>query len=287
MPALLKTPWRWLFPRLQRWLPAHHGQPLLAAIDRAATVFHTLYENGNYEPSSNGEGWLLQRLAATSPRVILDVGANRGDYARLALAACPQARVLAFEPIPAVFHKLQANLGQDERADLFCLALADQNGPLTFDFDPTNTGNTTAVQGVQASVHGLKRMEKIIALGRSLDSFCFEHKIDAIDLLKIDVEGFEASVLRGGAQMIAESRISCIQLEYGKANLFSRTFIHDYMRGYGEGFAIGKLYPGGVQWFSRYSADLDDLMGPNLVMISRKRPELIEMVSLARALQRG
>jgi FkbM family methyltransferase len=287
MPALLKTPWRWLFPRLQRWLPVHHGQALLAAIDRAATVFHTLYENGNYDPSSNGEGWLLQRLAATSPMVILDVGANRGDYARLALAACSQARVLAFEPIPAVFQQLQANLGEDERADLFCLALADQNGPLTFDFDLTNTGNTTAVQEVQASVHGLKHIEKITASGRSLDDFCAEHGINAIDLLKIDVEGFEACVLRGGAEMIAKSRISCIQLEYGKANLFSRTFIHDYMRGYGDGFAIGKLYPAGVQWFSRYSADLDDLMGPNLVMISRKRPELIQLVSLPCDVQRG
>lgn len=87
--------------------------------------------------------------------------------------------------------------------------------------------------------------------------------------------------------MIAESRISCIQLEYGKANLFSRTFIHDYMRDHGEDFAIGKLYPSGVQWFSHYSADLDDLMGPNLVMISLKRPELIELVSLPRAYKRG
>jgi hypothetical protein len=59
MPALLKTPWRWLFPRLQRWLPVHHSQALLAAIDRAATAYHTFYENGNYDPSSNGEGWLL------------------------------------------------------------------------------------------------------------------------------------------------------------------------------------------------------------------------------------
>ncbi len=89
MLALLKSPWRWLFPRLQRWLPARHGQPVLAAIDRAATIFHNLYENGNYDPSSNGEGWLLGRLASSSPKIIFDVGANRGDYSRLALTACP------------------------------------------------------------------------------------------------------------------------------------------------------------------------------------------------------
>lgn len=195
---LLKAPWRWLFPRLQRWLPARHGQLALAAIDRASTVFHELYENGNYDPASNGEGWLLRRLASSSPKIIFDVGANQGDYSRLALTACPQAHVYAFEPIPAVFDQLVANLAQDPRAELFPLALADHNGPKTFDFDPTNTGITSAVQGVHEFVHGLKGTQSITAPGRCLDDFCAEHGIDGIDLLKIDVEGFEANVLRGG-----------------------------------------------------------------------------------------
>ena len=161
-------------------------------------MFHALYENGNYDPSSNGEGWLLQRLASTSPNVILDVDANLGDYARLALAACPKARVYAFEPIPAISLELQASLEKDPRVELFPVALADQNGPLEFDFDSANTGNTTAVKGVQSSVHDLAETERIVVAGLCLDDFCSEHGIDSIDLLKIDVEGFEASVLRGG-----------------------------------------------------------------------------------------
>ncbi len=81
MPGLLRSAWRSLFPRLQRSLPAHHGHPLLARLDRAATVFHQLYEIGHYDPSSNGEAWLLRQLAPLRPRVIFDVGANRGEYA--------------------------------------------------------------------------------------------------------------------------------------------------------------------------------------------------------------
>jgi len=79
--------------------------------------------------------------------------------------------------------------------------------------------------------------------------------------------------------MIAEGRISSIQLEYGKANLFSRTFIHDYMREYGASYLIGKLYPNGVQWFEHYSADLDDLLGPNLVMVLRSQRDLARLLS--------
>ena len=276
---MLKTPWRWLFPRLQRALPAHHGNPLLAAMDRMATVFHALYENGNYDPASNGEAWLLNRLATTAPQVIFDVGANRGDYARLALAACPQARLYAFEPMPQVFQQLSCSLGSEPRAEIFQLALADRNGELSFYFDSSNTGNTSAIAGVQDSVHDLKAVECIPAQAQRLDDFCSEHSITSIHLLKIDVEGFEASVLRGGDTMISEGRVDCIQFEYGKANLFSRFFVHDYMRDYGANYLIGKLYPRGICWFGRYSASLDDLMGPNLVMVKRERRDLIQLLS--------
>lgn len=80
--------------------------------------------------------------------------------------------------------------------------------------------------------------------------------------------------------MIKNFKVTCIQLEYGKANLFSRVFIHDYMREYGEDFAIGKLYPNGVRWFGEYCASLDDLLGPNLVIVARKYPQLIEQLTL-------
>lgn len=83
--------------------------------------------------------------------------------------------------------------------------------------------------------------------------------------------------------MIAAGRIACIQLEYGKANLFSKTFIHDYMRQYGTHYQIGKLYPRGVQWFERYNADLDDLLGPNLVLVSRKRGDLVQALTAPRS----
>ncbi|MEA5474682.1 hypothetical protein VB716_10665 [Synechococcus sp. CCY9201] len=42
----------------------------------------------------------------------------------------------------------------------------------------------------------------------------------------------------------------------------------------------GKLYPKGVRWFSHYSVDQDDLMGPNLVMASRRKPELVRLLSI-------
>lgn len=83
--------------------------------------------------------------------------------------------------------------------------------------------------------------------------------------------------------MISEGKVDCIQFEYGHANLFSRYFVHDYMRDYGANFSFGKLYPKGVCWFDRYSSSLDDLMGPNLVTVSRERRDLFRLLSKRKA----
>ena len=280
MPGLLRSAWRFLFPRLQRSLPAHHGNPLLARLDRAATVFHHLYENGHYDPASNGEAWLLRSMADLSPKVIIDVGANRGEYTLLALEHCPDAHVHAFEPIPSVFEQLQAALAHNPRTTLHRLALADQDGELNFWFDPSKTGNTSAICGVQQSVHGLSSAELVRAPAQRLDQFCKLIGIKHIDLLKIDVEGFESNVLHGATDLISRGNISCIQIEYGKANLFSRYFIYDYIAEYGKHYAIGKLYPNAIRWFQNYKADLDDLMGPNLVMVGRQRADLLKLLQL-------
>jgi len=198
MPNPLRSGWRWLFPKLQRALPVHHGKPLLAGLDRAAQVFHHLYENGHYDPATNGEAWLLQALSAQQPAVILDVGVNVGDYSCLALAHCPSAEIHCFEPMPAVFTDLEVRLGDEPHVHLHQQALAAENGTCTFYFDPRATGNTTALAEDQSGIHGLNEVTQVDARTQTLDSFCKEQGIDHVDLLKIDVEGFESSVLKGG-----------------------------------------------------------------------------------------
>jgi len=70
-----------------------------------------------------------------------------------------------------------------------------------------------------------------------------------------------------------------IQFEYGKANLFSKYFLHDYFNDYFKEFYIGKLYPRGVFFYQEYNWDLDDLIGPNFVMVNRQRSDLMHLLS--------
>lgn len=74
----------------------------------------------------------------------------------------------------------------------------------------------------------------------TLDEFCATHEIEAIDLLKVDVEGAELEVLRGAEQLIAGGKIRMIQLEFNSMNTVSKTFVRDITRAL-PGFRVYRL----------------------------------------------
>jgi hypothetical protein len=56
-----------------------------------------------------------------------------------------------------------------------------------------------------------------------LDEYCRQHKINRIDFIKIDVEGFELNVLKGGIILLTNKKIDVIQLEVNRALINSET----------------------------------------------------------------
>ena len=104
------------------------------------------------------------------------------------------------------------------------------------------------------------------------------YDLSEISLLKIDTEGYESEVLKGFKEVI--SRINVIQFEYGKANLFAKYFLKDYFNDYSNEYYIGKLYPNGVIFQEKYKWDLDDLIGPNYIMVKKSRKDLYDLLSI-------
>ena len=52
--------------------------------------------------------------------------------------------------------------------------------------------------------------------------------MEDIDLLKLDVEGHELEVLRGGVRMFAQRRVKMVSFEFGGCNIDSRTYFRDF-----------------------------------------------------------
>ncbi|HPJ71914.1 MAG TPA: FkbM family methyltransferase [bacterium] len=141
--------------------------------------------------------------------VVYDVGAYVGFFTLLAGRLCPRGRCLAFEPNPASFRRLQANLELNrlENCQAFNLAVGDREGDA--DFRPEK--NRSPLQG--------HLVEPDYALGFrtppvppirvrvvSLDGFVYREGHPAPGLIKVDVEGGELKALAGMRRVLAEAR---------------------------------------------------------------------------------
>jgi FkbM family methyltransferase len=250
-----------------------HGQrrlPLSGVFAAAARAYLAGYENDDYDMRRNGEAALLRRLAPLRPRLVFDVGANRGEWARAALDAFPEARVHAFEIAAPTFARLAEALGTHSRCTLLPYGLGEAEETIALEFRPGHDVLTTRLADTGIHAAPAERIEGRI---RRADAHCAAHGIDAIDLLKIDVEGGEPQVLDGFGAMVAEGRISVIQFEYGMANITSRVLLRDlYARLGAAGYETGKLYPHGVA-FAHWRPEAEDFRGPNHVAVHRTRPD--------------
>ncbi len=126
--------------------------------------------------------------------VVLDIGANSGLFTLLACTINPKTQVIAFEPAPEVLHQLEANIkanGFENRCVIQSEAASDANGTATLHLPLESwTSASLNVDGY----HGLAG-NTITIKTMTVDSIA--HAYPTINLIKIDVEGFEDKVLEG------------------------------------------------------------------------------------------
>jgi FkbM family methyltransferase len=163
---------------------------------------------GRYGPQ---ETRLLRALLRPDMTVI-DVGANWGYFTLLAASLVgPRGRVVALEPEPRLFQLLDENVRLNDLSHVtaFRAAATDRSNvtlPLRI-FDETS-GNW-GVSSISSGVGETRDVD-----GRSLDELTMELGLEAIDLVKIDVEGHELAVLAGMAAGLAANRYRRLIIEW-------------------------------------------------------------------------
>lgn len=102
----LRRPIRQMFWGMGALLRRARGTRWERRVTQALNQLRAGYDNASFDMTRNGELWLLRRLAQLHPLVLLDIGANRGDWSLAAVASCSSATVHAFEPVPATYERL-------------------------------------------------------------------------------------------------------------------------------------------------------------------------------------
>jgi FkbM family methyltransferase len=168
-----------------------------------------VFISGCYEPN---EFYFLSK--ALSPGMtVLDVGANEGIYTVfMAHRVGETGRVIAFEPSDREFDRLQANvsLNHFQTVQLLKLGLGDRAEERTLKIAiGEHAGQNTLGNFVYPGV--TEATTQTISL-KPLDDVIREQAIDAIDLIKVDVEGAELAFLKG-AESTLKTHFPLISIE--------------------------------------------------------------------------
>src|ERR1044072_8852506 len=145
--------------------------------------------------------WLLDAGVKT----ILDIGANTGQFARLAHEVFPGASIYSFEPLPECFEALKTALPAGSDFHPVNCALGREEGTLEFRralHTPLSSFlkmTKLHEESFPESTGGQEERPLTVAV-RTLDAVAAELPLRENILLKIDVQGYEANVLAGGAE---------------------------------------------------------------------------------------
>ncbi|MEA5452262.1 FkbM family methyltransferase [Leptolyngbya sp. CCNP1308] len=152
--------------------------------------------------------------------IVFDIGANIGELTLLfSRFVGTSGKVYAFEACVLTFQKLSnvCKLSGRPQIHLNQCAVADKDGILKLNiYDEKYSGwNTLAYRPLENYGIDIKPISQEEVTAITLDQYCIHHKIDHIDLLKIDVEGAEYQVMLGARILFASQRIRCCVFEFG------------------------------------------------------------------------
>ena len=151
---------------------------------------------------------ILKKSLAVNHNCI-DIGCHKGEILDLMLTYAPKGKHFGFEPIPYLFENLKTKY--KDLATIYPYALSNESGTTEFNL----VKNAPAYSGIKERKYDIKNpeIEKIQVTLKSLDEIIPQDQ--KVHFIKIDVEGGEFGVLKGGLQLLKKN-LPIVLFECGK-----------------------------------------------------------------------
>lgn len=261
--------------KLKRTFKRNSHNAFFKALAGFGRALNRLYENRNHDIYSNGEMTVLKKISRFNPSIIIDGGANVGDYSLMVTHLIPGCKIYSFEPVESTFRKLLENKNEHYCINPVKKGLFKENCSLEINlFKADEHSSLYDIQGLPEK----SNQKQTIELVRG-DDFMIENNIDSIDFLKLDIEGAEYDALLGFENCIKNGKVKAIQFEYGYINITTKKLLIDFYNFFeANNYVVGKIFPKKVE-FRKYNFIYEDFIGPNFIAVKKSETKLIDLLS--------
>ena len=201
------------------------------------------YSNyGNHDQT--GEGNFI-RIIQSELNLCLDIGANIGNYSRFLLENS-KTKVIAFEPLQGAFLALKkTQLQFNDRLEIFNFAIGNENTEkeIYFSNDKSEKASFNLDVNQLSFVKNSNQFSQSVKI-KKMDDLNILKDLQSIDLIKIDTEGYEMEVVKGGLNLINRVKPKFIQLEFNWHQLLNNQTIYQFSKIL-KGYKISQILPQG------------------------------------------
>lgn len=237
---------------------------------------------------------MIFHLLLNSQSNVVEVGANLGLHTVPIAKAVPQGKVFAFEPQRIIYQQLCCNLALNNLTNVYSyrLGVSDTNTQMLIDschYDTFwNYGSFSLDKGFSTEDDFAEPIQKEPIDIIKLDDFAPIARLDSLDLLKIDAEGFDVNVLNGAIDIITRLQ-PFVFVEYQpdtKQALLEFFAKHDY-----QVFWQASLRYQQLNYFQAppidTSGDINFLAIPNSRLHAQTNPKLQQLIQVLTPVQSG
>jgi FkbM family methyltransferase len=200
--------------------------------------------------------------------VVLDVGANIGNWCASIVSALPAAQVIAFEPSKQAFSQLTHRF--ENLSNITCVNTAlGKSDEITVLYADESASGLSSLTKRRVEHFGIDFNYSEEVKVTKLDTWIKSQDKDfSPSILKMDVEGHEFDVLQGAKETLRS--IEIIQFEFGGSNIDTRTFFQDFWYFFIErGFDIYRISPGGPVLIDHYRESDETFRPTNYVAVKK------------------
>jgi FkbM family methyltransferase len=200
-------------------------------------------------------------------KIFVDVGGNKGLYSASLINNFDVDSIHVFEPCKLNIEVIEKKFVNNKKVIINSCGLSNINSNSILYSNDVGSG-LASLSKRNLDHFGIKfdKEEKVILI--RFDEY-WKNNISSeyIDLLKIDVEGHELSVLEGVGELI--KKIKVIQFEFGGCNIDTKTFFQDFWYYFKQNnFEIYRITPLGSLKISSYSESLERFQTSNYFCVN-------------------